>query len=123
MGQMYRAGNMQERQNCMEAVSRLRTERRDLKAVLIRLGVEKANLSADPVYASTRTRRKQIEQIANELRMKVVRNAYLTVYGLRRTNCRPSAWWFPVLSPSGAWFKTLMETAKMRIEPLVGESE
>jgi hypothetical protein len=47
-----------------------------------------------------------------------VRDALLTSRGLHHTNYRPTAWWFPLISPDGKWLDRLANTAQARIEEL-----
>jgi hypothetical protein len=37
---------------------------------------------------------------------------------LHHTNYRPTAWWFPLISPDGKWLSLLANTAQARIEEL-----
>lgn len=51
-------------------------------------------------------------------RLDLVRNAHLTIEGLEHTHLRPTAWWLPLVDPSGAWFSALVAGTKARLEPL-----
>lgn len=51
-------------------------------------------------------------------RLDLVRNAHLTVEGLEHTNLRPTAWWLPLVDPTGAWFAALVAGTQARLEPL-----
>ena len=47
-----------------------------------------------------------------------IANAIRTIDGLPHANLRPSAWWFPLADPSGAWFDRVAESAQLYLEPL-----
>ncbi len=63
-------------------------------------------------------RRREIEKEAEWARLEVAREATLVIKGLVRSHFRPSAWWFPLVSPDGSWFRQLKETAEARLEYL-----
>lgn len=51
-------------------------------------------------------------------RLNLVRNAYLTIEGLEHTQLRPTAWWLPLVDPTGAWFAALVAGTQARLESL-----
>jgi hypothetical protein len=59
-----------------------------------------------------------LEYEAEWQRFQLVRAALLTSRGLHHTNYRPTAWWFPLISPDGKWLDRLANTARARIEEL-----
>ena len=69
------------------------------------------------VMASRATLRR-LEGEAELERLRLVRNAILVGGVLSYTANRPTAWWFPMVSPDGQWFAQLVERAVARIEPL-----
>jgi hypothetical protein len=60
----------------------------------------------------------RIEYEAELERLRLTRNAILTSRGLRHINYRPTAWWFPLVSPDGRWFNSLVQTMQARLEEL-----
>ena len=65
-----------------------------------------------------RQTRAQLEEEAELARLFLVRDAWQAGEVLRSTNYRPTAWWFPLVSPDGRWFSSLAQTAQARIEEL-----
>ena len=84
---------------------------RDLKAK--RLALERGDESMQ-----ARESLRRIEADAELARARLVRNALQAVHGLPHTNFRPTAWWFPLVDPTGAWFDRLAETTEFYLEPL-----
>lgn len=62
--------------------------------------------------------RRRIELEAELKRLRLIRNAVTTSKGLVSANHRPSAWWFPLVSPKGDLFRKTWETAECYLEPL-----
>ncbi|MCX7799564.1 MAG: hypothetical protein N2109_04395 [Fimbriimonadales bacterium] len=67
---------------------------------------------------ATHERRRSIELEAELMRLSMAREAILCSSGLEKANHRPSAWWFPLVCPDGAWFRRTVETARCELEPL-----
>ncbi len=65
-----------------------------------------------------RARRREIELEAELKRARLVREAVVSSRGLRAAERRPSAWWMPVVSGDGAWFRETIRTATAWLEPL-----
>ncbi len=84
---------------------------RDLKQS--RLALERS----DEVTAARDTLRR-VESGAEWAKAELVANSLRTLHALPHTDYRPSAWWFPLVDPSGAWFDKLTRTAELRWEEL-----
>jgi hypothetical protein len=89
---------------------------RDLKAQ--RLVIERG-----PEATGAREMRRRIEAQAERAKARLARNAISVVEGLPHTNFRPSAWWFPLVDASGAWFRRLSDTAEYHLEDLTASAE
>ncbi len=63
--------------------------------------------------------RRNIELEIEFKRSKLIREAVISSFGLEKSGHRPSAWWFPLVSPDGRWFKEVNRCAKYSLEPLV----
>ncbi len=57
---------------------------------------------------------------AQMARLALVRDAHLTIDGLEHTHLRPTAWWLPLVDPSGRWFQAIVEGTQARLEYLAG---
>ncbi|MBS1717497.1 MAG: hypothetical protein JSS72_07175 [Armatimonadetes bacterium] len=64
-------------------------------------------------------RREEIERNAERERLEIIKVAITASKGLANANRRPSAWWFPLVSPDGEWFRRTIATAQCYLEPLV----
>jgi len=63
-------------------------------------------------------RRRALELEAEFRRLKLIRNAVIASRGLQHASHRPSAWWFPLVSPDGKWFAETIKSARCYLEPL-----
>jgi hypothetical protein len=73
----------------------------------------------DPAILKVHERRRSIELEAELKRIRIIREATISSAGLRNADVRPSAWWFPLVSPDGLWFRQTVESALCHLEPLV----
>jgi hypothetical protein len=102
-------------------ISAFRAERRDLQLRLQELRKQAASLGKEKSYADARNRRREIVREAEYATIMLVREAVISTKGLEHANNRPASWWMSVVSPTGAWFRRMLETVRMRLEPLVGD--
>ncbi len=65
-----------------------------------------------------RTRRQSISLEAELMRMTLIREAIISSDGLEKAGHRPSAWWMPLVCPSGKWFQATARRARFYLEPL-----
>jgi hypothetical protein len=98
-----------------------RSQVRYALATVRELKIKRLNLERNTVATAARATLHRIEAEAEIARAKLVRNALQTIHGLPHTANRPSAWWLPLVDPSGAWFRRLTETAEFYLEPLDGD--
>jgi hypothetical protein len=77
------------------------------------------NVVGDAKVKSAHERRRAIELEAELKRMALIRDAIISSKGLERAGYRPSAWWFPLISPNGGWFGATTQGAEYYFEPLV----
>jgi len=80
---------------------------------------EQNALVTDPAIRMVHKRRQQIELEAELKRLSLIREAVVTSRGLVNADIRPSAWWFPVVSPDGTWFRETIRTAQAYWEPII----
>jgi hypothetical protein len=98
-----------------------RSQVRYALATVRELKARRLSLERNEVATAARATLHRIESEAEIARAKLARNALQTIQGLPHTGNRPSAWWFPLLDPSGAWFRRLTETAEFYLEPMDGD--
>ena len=79
---------------------------------------QRRKLERGPEAAAARNRITEIVRDAQMTRLELVRAAFLTREGLEHTQLRPSAWWLPLVDPSGAWLDAMASGTKARLEPL-----
>jgi hypothetical protein len=61
---------------------------------------------------------RRLQSEAELQKLYLVRDAILVSEVLSYSNYRPTAWWFPMVSPDGRWFQQLAEQARARVEAL-----
>lgn len=115
-GQM--AARENERQKFDKQINELREAARQKRALARQKVSEKLALERSLEVAQARQVRGELRYQAELERLRRTRDALMTSEGLRYTNYRPTAWWFPLVSPDGKWFDELVKTAQARIEEL-----
>jgi hypothetical protein len=106
------------REEYLARLEQASAELRAARAELRRLRERQLALVQDDEIRQIHVRRRSIELEAELKRMRLIRDAVISSKGLKKANDRPSAWWFPLVSPDGGWFKETMRTARAYLEPL-----
>ncbi|RYG71495.1 hypothetical protein EON80_05150 [bacterium] len=101
-----------------ERIDTLRVQVRHFKAEAKSLVANRVQLEKSAELQDARATRESLESEAELKRLILVRDAIQASDGLRATNYRPTAWWLPMVSPDGKWFRNLTETTQARIEAL-----
>jgi hypothetical protein len=96
------------------AIQEVRACREEWKA----LDEEQRAAVEDEAVQAARAHRRTIAIEAEFARARLVQAAVHASDGLERAGRRPSAWWFPLVSPDGAWFRTTTCHATYSIEEL-----
>lgn len=110
---------MEKRRAFADELLTLETQKRQVRAELSALKEQRRQLERDGVATAARNALSDIEGEAEFTRLRLVRNALLTIEGLTHTNHRPSAWWLPMADSTGSWFQRVVETAEAYTEPLL----
>jgi hypothetical protein len=100
-------------------IQALLSERRELLLRIQALKARRKQIERGPLAEPAREQIAQIEGAAELARLRLVRNAILARTGLLHTQHRPTAWWLPMVDPSGQWFRRIAETTEMYIEPVL----
>ena len=79
---------------------------------------ERRIIERSPKALAAREALRRIEAEAEIAKARLAKNSIQTIHGLPHTDYRPSAWWFPQVDPSGAWFNRVADTAELRLEEL-----
>lgn len=113
--------DMKRRVKFQDAIANLRGERRSIRAKLHELREVAADFGASEKFDVARRRRKEIMREAEYASIVLVREAVISTKGLEHANNRPASWWISIVSPDSAWFRRMLETVRLRLEPLVGD--
>lgn len=108
-----------QRQIFVDQLHDLRVERDLLKAKISDLGDEERSIAQGQEFLRIHKRRREIELEAELKRLTMIREAVICSRGLENANRRPSAWWLPLVSPDGKWFKAISESATCYWEPMI----
>lgn len=106
------------RQKLDEEIAAQRGVVRELRARAKDLVAKRVQLEKSQQLQEARDLRVRLENEAELQRFMMVRDAIRASDGLRATNYRPTAWWLPMVSPDGKWFRNLTQTTEARIEAL-----
>lgn len=106
------------RQDFDAQIAKFRREAHEKRALAKEKVREKLSLERSENVAQARQTRRELRYEAEFERLRRTRDAIMTSEGLRYTNYRPTAWWFPLVSPDGKWLDQLVATAQLRVEEL-----
>jgi hypothetical protein len=101
-----------------EPIEVLRERISATKALLTEFKRQRRKLERSPEAVAVRSRMTEIVRDAQTARLELVRAAFLTLEGLEHTQLRPSAWWLPLVDPTGAWLDAMASGTKARLEAL-----
>jgi hypothetical protein len=101
-----------------EPLRSLANKQRELQRLLKVATIEKRAAERNEAVQAARSALSAIQLEANLTKLTMARDAFLTVNTLQHTNSRPSAWWFPLVDPTGAWFDALTDSIIVRLEQL-----
>jgi hypothetical protein len=97
----------------------IETRKRHIRSEIAALNGRRHERERGPEAEAARSTLRGIEDQAEMARLRLIRNATLTIDGLKHTNHRPSAWWLPMVDPTGQWFKRIATSAELYTEPLL----
>ncbi len=107
-----RSAYVQQIDSAVEHIETLKNRVRELMR-------QQREIAQDPDVLKVHDRRRSIELEAELKRLRLIRHAVISSAGLQHANLRPSAWWFPLVSPDGLWFRQTVDSAECYLEPLV----
>lgn len=111
-----------EREIHLAELAEVQQELRALKLEIRKLLRQQSDIARSSEVVRAHAQRRNIELEAEIKRIKIIRDATVTSTGLERAGRRPSAWWFPILSPDGKWFKETWKSAQFSLQWLSAES-
>lgn len=110
--------DLAERERLTHEVERIIHEQAQARRELRELWHRQDEMVGSDEIRQIHERRRGIELEAELRRLKLVRDAVIASKGLKKAGHRPSAWWFPLVSPDGLWFKETIRSARCYLEPL-----
>ncbi len=110
--------DLKERERLTHAVEDLIHQQAEAQRHLRDSWHKQDELVDSPDIKCIHQRRRTLELEAELRRLKLIQDAVIASKGLEKAGHRPSAWWFPLVSPDGSWFKETINTAQCYLEPL-----
>lgn len=101
-----------------EPIEEIRARISATRMLLTEFKRQRRKLERSPEAVAARDRISEIVREAQMARLELVRAAFLTLEGLEHTQLRPSAWWLPLVDPTGTWLNAMASGTKARLEPL-----
>lgn len=111
--------DLAERDRREEEIQAVITEIESTRRQVQDLMRRQREVAQEPDVLKVHDRRRSIELEAELKRLRLIRSAIIASQGMQAANLRPSAWWFPLLSPDGLWFRETVDSAECWLEPLV----
>ena len=111
--------DLAHRGKLQQDVANIIAEQHQIDRRMMELKVAQNEIVSDPKIKAVHKRRQEIELEAELKRLTLIREAVVTSRGLVNADARPSAWWFPVVSPDGTWFRETMKCARAYWEPII----
>lgn len=108
----------EQRRDVAAHIAAHRQRARELSEQANALVRERAILEHGALVTRARAEMARLEREADREKLRLVRDSLWVSRGLRYTNVRPTAWWLPIVSPRGAWFRALVSGAQARLEEL-----
>lgn len=112
---------MEERSAREREIAEIQERIRPLLEKRRELAEQRKKMLSDPASHILADRLDDLENRAEAEKARMVREAWMTSRALETSEMRPSAWWFPVVDPSGAWFREVARTAAFRWQSLSGD--
>jgi hypothetical protein len=83
-----------------------------------RLRSEQERLLREPRHTEAQAARTRLRRDAERERIQIIRSALFALRGMEAASRRPAAWWLPLASPDGSWFRAAASRAAWRLEEL-----
>jgi chromosome segregation ATPase len=112
------AEDVAERERLGSALQAVIQEQEVVREEIIKAFRNQREMAQNEAVRDAHQRRRNIEIEAELKRATIIREAVMASKGLDKANHRPSAWWFPLLSPDGLWFRATVDSAEAYLEPL-----
>ena len=109
---------VEERAMFDRQLENLETKKKTERILRSELGTKMQAIVKQDGLVRLQERRAEIELEAELKRLKMIREALVAAKGLRNADRRPSAWWIPMVSPDGSWFREISRTAECYWEPM-----
>jgi predicted phage tail protein len=83
-----------------------------------KVAAEQEAALARPDFQNARQVRLSLARRAERERIRLIRACVFTRDGMAAASRRPAAWWLPMATPDGSWFRAAASRAKWRLEEL-----
>lgn len=110
--------DLQDRQKFEDRIATLNYELREQIHAFKELAAKQDQLVSSDELSKVHRLRSNIALEAEMMRVSLIREAIVTTDGLKKAGHRPSAWWFNLICPDGAWFRSTMSSTRFAIQEL-----